>query len=359
TTAQRAKANLSFQDETERRRFYYTPNEQGGLPLIEMQPTQQRLALGLVSSGLSETAFNVVSTIIGLENLLGRREGWRQTPYSGRAGDSRFRDPSLYYLTIFGDPDRHDGWGWRFGGHHVCVNYTLRGESVSATPILFGSHPAVAPMPGGRTLRPLAAEEDLGRELLLMLTPEQQRSAVISPAAPPDIVQSNRPRVLEGALPLPINTMMRREESPQELLKGLNGLDTPQFRAALGLTPELDTALAYSSTPKGLWARDMAPRQREAFMRLVHLSFDRLPEPLPTRHARAWDPDSTAFAWAGSFDVGGYHYYRIQGERILIEYDNTQGNANHLHSVWRDPVGDFGGDVLSQHYATAHRGRRS
>jgi hypothetical protein len=354
TSAQRTKANLPFEDEEERRRFYYTPNERGGLPLIEMQPKQQLYAMRLVSSGLTEVGYNAVSTILGLENLLGRQDGWREAPYAGRAVESRFRDPALYFLAVFGAPGSPDGWGWRFGGHHVCIQYTLRDNFIYATPAFFGSHPGVASMPGGKVLRPLAAEEDFARELLAALRPDQLAQAIISPAAPPDIVQSNRPRVEEGALPLPLGFMMRRSESRDAAPRNRFGVDSPEFRAELGLTSELEEKLRYSSTPRGLFGSAMDANQREAMTRLIRLYFDRVPEAVAAQYAERLKPESTAFAWAGSREVGGYHYYRIQSERLLIEYDNTQNGANHIHSVWRDPVADFGGDILARHYAAAH-----
>jgi hypothetical protein len=70
--------------------------------------------------------------------------------------------------------------------------------------------------------------------------------------------------------------------------------------------------------------------------------------------------DAIRFGWAGGTRVGEGHYYRVQGPTFLIEYDNTQNGANHVHSVWRDLEDDFGGDLLRRHYAESphHRDAR-
>jgi hypothetical protein len=196
-------------------------------------------------------------------------------------------------------------------------------------------------MPGGRQLRPLAAEEDYARELLAQFDPDQRRRAVISPIAPTDIVQTNRPKVETNILPTISNA----------------GPSGPELRARLGLTPEHDEMLRYTAEPKGVPARDMTPEQRETFIRLVRTYMEHVPDVVAEQYASLLEPerfDGTTFAWAGTDQVGLGHYYRVQGERLLIEYDCTQNDANHTHSVWRDPQGDFGEDILAQHYAQDH-----
>jgi len=83
----------------------------------------------------------------------------------------------------------------------------------------------------------------------------------------------------------------------------------------------------------------------------------RIPDPLADDEAAKYAGsaiETIAFGWAGSVEPGEPHYYRVQGPRLLVEYDNTQRGANHVHSVWRDPDGDFGDDVLVRHYAEDH-----
>jgi hypothetical protein len=192
--AQRAKACYPFPATEERTRWSYTPNERGGLPLAEMDPVQQRLTHRLTASGLSRGGYAAAAAIIGLENTLDAAEGWRRR-YPGRAGPNRGRDPLLYYLSVFGEPGARS-WGWRVGGHHLALNYTVvDGRGVSASPLFLGANPALTRLVGPGVLRPLAAEEDLARELLAALTPEQRQAAVLAPTAPGDLVHGNRPLV--------------------------------------------------------------------------------------------------------------------------------------------------------------------
>jgi hypothetical protein len=295
TPEQRAKACYPFSANEERTSWYYTPTERGGLPLAEMGPVSQRLAHRLVASGLSEGGYNTAATIMGLENVLDAREGWRRG-YDGRTVPHRGRDPQLYFVSVFGDPG--DGsWGWRVGGHHVALNYTLlEGGTVSASPLFLGANPAMSRLVGPGMLRPLAAEEDLGRELLDALAPEQRRTALLSRTAPDDILQRNRSSVRVGP-------------------------------------------------PEGLAAAGMLPQQRELLAGLLRQYLDRLPAPLAALQAErvlGEALEAVHFGWAGGIELGQPHYYRIQGPRLHIEYDNVQDGANHVHSVWRDPEGDFG-----------------
>jgi hypothetical protein len=292
---QRAKASYPFPADEERTRRYYTPTERGGLPLAEMDPVQQRLAHRLVASGLSEGGYATAATVMGLENVLDAREGWRRG-YDGRTVPHRGRDPQLYFVSVFGEPGGGP-WGWRVGGHHVALNYTIgAGGQVSASPLFLGANPALTRLVGPGVLRPLAAEEDLARELLDALAPNQLKSAVLSPEAPGDILQTNRPAVRIGP-------------------------------------------------PEGLAAAGMLPQQRVLLAGLLDQYLGRLPGPLAEleRERVAGEQlDAVHFGWAGGAEPGQPHYYRLQGPRLLIEYDNVQNGANHVHSVWRDPEGDFG-----------------
>jgi len=223
----------------------------------------------------------------------------------------------------------------------LSLHFTLRDGRISPTPAFFGAEPARTPLPGQQTLRLLAAEEDRARDLLGMLDPDRRKQAVISPVAATDIVQTNRSRVEDGAL----------------YVVGGTGPGGQGLREALGLTPELDERLRYSMTPKGLAARDMADAQREALLGNISAYLDHMSEGVATQYASLLDPgllDDAAFAWAGSAEFAAPHYYRVQSSRLLIEYDCTQNQANHTHSVWRDPIGDFGADLLADHYAAAH-----
>jgi hypothetical protein len=293
--AQRAKAGYPFPSTGERTRWFYTPTEQGGLPLAEMDPVQQRLAHRLLASGLSQGGYAAAATIMGLENALDAIEGWRRS-YPDRAGPARGRDPLLYFVSVFGEPGG-GSWGWRAGGHHLALNYTIVGGSrLSASPLFLGANPATARLVGPGTVRALAAEEDLARELLAALDPDRRRWAVLAPVAPADLLQSNRPAVQVGP-------------------------------------------------PEGLPAAALPPAQRELLRRLLGQYLGRLPDPVAAVEAERVAGDrlqEVHFAWAGGSQPGQPHYYRLQGPRLLIEYVNVQNGANHVHSVWRDPPGDFG-----------------
>ena len=352
---QRTRALLPFDDEAERQTWHYTPIERGGLPLGEMAPQQRRLAMRLMGSGLSSGGFVTASTIIGLEATLEGQDGWPVRPYAAARPTVPFRDPGMYFVAVFGEPGAAAPWGWRVGGHHVALQYTLaEGRIVSPTPTFFGAHPAEARQVGAQVLRPLAAEEDLARELLHALDEGQRASAVISPAAPTDIVQSNRPHVEEGAINIPLAELMDRKEPERSIAREREA----EQRAKLGLTPELEEMLRYSSTaPRGLAASALTEAQRELLTALVGQYVDRMPDEiaeLEWAKLRGEVFEGIHFAWAGKAEPHQPHYYRLQGPRFLIEYDNVQSNVNHIHSVWRDPDGDFGADILAQHYAHAH-----
>jgi hypothetical protein len=353
---QRRKATFDFSAEDERRTWFYTPTDHGGLPLGEMDPAQQQHVHRLVATGLSVPGYVTASTIIGLENTLDAKEGWRSTFFRDRGPTARGRDPLMYYISIFGEPGSAAPWGWRFGGHHISLHYTIvGGRIVAPTPTFFGAHPAEARFVGPGVLRPLAGEEDLARELLHALDAEQRRMAVLSPAAPWDLVTGNRPRLTDGMLP-PYGWEIFRES--------MNTAETEERRArqarteqALGLTPERVEALRYGRTPKGLPAERMTAPQRQILTALIRQYIDRMPDELAEIEAAKLTGDALSavhFAWAGGAERRQPHYYRLQGPRFLVEYDNVQDDTNHIHSVWRDPEGDFGADLLAQHYAQAH-----
>jgi len=255
------------------------------------------LARGILQAGLSQLGYLTASTIIELELVL-REMG----------GNPAVRDPDLYYFSIFGTPAHAAPWGFRAEGHHLSLNFTLVRDTLIATaPAFFGANPAEVRRGARRGLRALADEEDIGRELVLSLDERQHADALISATAPRDIVTGNAARVE----PL---------------------------------------------SPIGIRATQLRPEQAAILVRLLDVYLGRMAEPLAA-HRRAalerTDFREVAFAWAGSTRRGDAHYYRIQGPSFLVEYDNTQNGANHIHTVWRDFDGDFGRDLLREHYRTA------
>jgi len=342
---QRATAQWPFPSDEERRRWYYTPTDHGGLPLSAMRSAQQQLAMKLLAAGLSRAGYVTAATIIGLENVLDELEGWSRS-----WGRERGRDPGLYYLRVFGEPRSAGAWSWRFGGHHLSVNHLLvHGAVKASTPLFFGADPAVAPLPGGDAVRPLATCEDLARELVTSLDAERRGRAVISPVPPFDLVSANRSRIDGGELPLPLPEVWRGRFQGQlgELVQTIQrGLEEN-----LKTTKEQLEAARLTGRPKGIAGSELSPSQRRLLRDIVAVYVLRLPEEVGDEQMNAWTDVRIAdlsFAWAGAIDRGAPHYYRIQSRRLLIEYDNAQRAGNHAHSVLRDPEGDFGGDVENQ-----------
>jgi len=346
---QKEKILLPIDDQAERETWYYTPTPRRGVPLFEMEALQRQKFRRLLGSGLSEAGYNAVVAVMGIEAIVDHWMNFPDRNY-GDLPDTRLRDPLNYFLAIYGNPG-DNGWGWRIGGHHVGVHFTVRNGVVSPTPAFLGVEPSYIEMPGDIFLRPLAAEEDLARELLGSFDAGQQERAVIAPVAPFDIVQANRPAIVEGALPWP-DTF------------GIEA--TQRLRENLGITDELDELVRYTAEPSGLPYSAMNSSQQKQLTRLIQTYFDRVDSEVAAQFADRLEPNAlkdTTFAWAGPVitkspshrsEARPAFYYRVQGERLLIEFDNAQNETNHAHSVWRDPTTDFGRNVLAEHYAAHH-----
>jgi hypothetical protein len=330
---QREKATFSFGDEAERTSWAYFPRNHAGLPLHEMDIRQQKLAHVLISSALSLHAYAKVCAVMALESVLNLLEG--------RERDGA-RDPGRYFLSLFGAPGA-PRWGWRLEGHHVCLNCTfVDGLLVSPTPLFLGANPAAVERHGHAALRPCAAEEDAVRELLASLDADRRREAVICDTAPPDFVLANAALVPEtaGAAEL-VPPFTRRVREINEAWEALP--------AAAARALRFDRA-----APRGLPAARMDAAQRALFDELVDVYISRLPDGLAALERERIGTDDACFAWAGSDRPGEGHYYRLQSATFLVEYDNTQDGANHVHAVWRNPRNDFGIDPLRGHAAAVH-----
>ena len=300
TPEQRAKATFKFEDD-ERLNWHYIPKERKGLPLREMQSYQKPLAAALLNAGLSQQGYIKARTIMSLEEVLRAMEN----------DNGERRNPEKYYFSVFGTPSDHGVWGYRVEGHHLSQNYTVVNGKVIGAPSFFGANPAEVRQGPRAGLRTLAAEEDLGRDLLNSLDEGQRKVAVVDQNAYKDILTAaSRKAALQGqASGLPASKM-----------------NAKQFDNLMALLEE--------------YARNM-PEQ------LAELREDEI------RKAGK----NIYFAWAGPGGKGQPHYYRVQAPTFLIEYDNTQNEANHIHSVWRDFNGDFGEDLLKAHYQTSHATR--
>lgn len=296
---QKGKASFAWTDE-ERFNWHFIPKDRKGLTLKELTPAQHHLAYALLSSGLSQRGFIKATTIMSLEQILQEMEGpGRKFP----------RDPELYHVSIFGTPDAKGTWGWRIEGHHCSVNFTIANGSVAGwSPTFFGTNPGEVRKGPRAGLRVLGQEEDLGRELVKSLTPEQRQKAIIDTKAPDDIL-----------------TAASRKASIAET-KGLKFSEMTEQQVALA-----ERLLAeYTGRARGEIAK---PEQKR------HLSAGR---------------DQIYFAWAGGLEKGERHYYRIHGPTFVAEYDNTQNDANHVHAAFRDFNNDFGLDVLADHLKLEH-----
>ena len=356
TAVQRAVAHgaaPAYDDplDAERRRWFYTPTDHGGLTMHQQRPAQQRAAMKLVATGLSMAGYVTVATTMGLENVLDRVVG-----FVTRFDRDRGRDPGLYYLRVFGEPGGDGPWGWRFGGHHVSLNnLVVRSELVATTPCFMGADPASAPLLGGAVNRPLALVEDLARELVRSLNSHLAERAILLDKAPSDFVTANRSTVSEGDRVIPLAGIWRNErfadDTEQAKLQALGDA----IDEAAGLTSGDHRTAEYTTAPKGIPGSDLDRSQRELLLSLLGTYFGRVPDsvsPLAAYDGSALD--DVHFAWAGPTEPEQPHYYRLQGPRLLIEWDNTQRGANHAHSVWRDPDADFGLDVLAQHRVRRH-----
>jgi hypothetical protein len=334
----------------ERRRWFYTPTDHGGLTLAEQSPVQQRHAMTLVAAGLSPEGYDLVSTILGTENILDRVEG-----FSAQFHTPRGRDPSRYYLRVFGDPMRDATWGWRFGGHHVSLNFVVvDGEVGSTTPRFLGSDPAVSLLPGGAVLQPLSGFESPARTLVTLLDENSRADAVLLDRAPADLVMGNRSSFVQGATMMALPDLFRRQSGDESLVESLR---------AAGETRDAETrydaddhaTVSVTSAPKGVSGSRLDADQTNLLRRLVEVYDEVLS---PSLRAPV-DLDDLHFGWAGPLEAGAPHYYRLQDHHgLLIEWDNTARNGNHAHGVVRDFVRDFGGDPLGAHRRSWHRQAR-
>jgi hypothetical protein len=298
TPEQRALATFQFQDE-QRFDWHFIPKPRKGLPLRAMTPAQKHLAQALLSAGLSQRGYIKASTIMSLEEVLRVME----------KDDGERRNPEGYFFSIFGEPSESGTWGYRVEGHHVSLNFTLVKGKVIGAPTFFGANPAEVREGPRKGLRVLGREEDLGRAVIESLDPSQKKIAIVDKEAYKDIL-----------------TMASR-------------------KAAL------------AGQPSGLAIARMNANQKQLLTDLLDEYCYNLPETLALVRLDQIKKagDNLYFAWAGSEQPGGPHYYRVQSQLFLIEYDDTQNNANHIHSVWRDFNGDFGLDLLQQHYQTSHK----
>ena len=297
TSEQKARAVFELKSD-ERVNWHFIPKERKGLPFKEMTPAQKHLAHALLGSILSQRGVFKVATLMSMEQILFELEN-----------NAPHRDADFYFVSIFGTPGK-DVWSWRIEGHHLSMNFMVRGDTVLAnTPSFIGANPGEVRSGPRKGLRLLALEEDLGRQLAKSLDENQRKLGILAIEAPRDIITGNS-----------------RKAKPLE--------------------------------PAGLPATQLNPQQQQLLKKLIEeYVYRHRPEiaKMDREKIEAAGWQQISFAWAGSLESGKGHYYRIQGPTFLLEYDNTQNNANHIHTVWRDFENDFGDDALRKHYEqTAH-----
>ena len=316
-------------ESSERTHWNFIPDEaftRNGIQMKALTPAQRKLAHALLQTGLSQRGYMTYNAIMELETVLraveeaertGRRGGAPPAAAPGASGGGQApagapqfnRDPLHYHISIFGTPGPDTVWGWRLEGHHISLNYTVaRGRLVRAAPTFAGTNPAEVREGKQKGLRILGEQEDAARAFLKSLKPEEQKAAIINDVAPGDIVTGNKVKV--------------------------DPLD-----------------------PVGIQTKTLEPAQRLQLLDVVKTFAGLMPDEVAAeRLGRIYSAgvDNVWFAWAGGRERGEKHYFRIQGPTFLIEFDNTQNDGNHVHSVWRDYTGDFGADLLRDHIAAEH-----
>lgn len=288
---------LTFANEERYNWHYFPKSDRKGISLNELTDEQKKRAFLLLKSYLSDTGYSKTIDITHLETVLRVLEN---------RSDNKYRDSGKYYISVFGNPDKIGIWGWRFEGHHISFNFSTENNAiVSGTPGFLGANPAIVPSGPQKDKQILREETEFGFALLHSLTSQQLQKAASNSKVPNDII-----------------TFVSRKASIE--------------------------------TKEGISYAEMTRQQQANFMKLIQLYIHRYTKLFAENmlnELNAAGRNSLRFIWAGARQAEGKpYYYRIQGPTIIIEYDNSQDNANHIHTVVRDLKHDFGGDELLEHY---------
>ena len=302
---QRKKVLVPFNDSSRSSWHYFpaTMYPREGIQLNELTPSQKELFFKFLRTYLSESGYTKTLKVIDLENVLA--EIYHNTGT---------RDPGKYHIAIYGEPGKDSLWAWSFEGHHLSLNFTISNNKISMAPRFLGAHPAIIKEGKRKGEKTLGNEEDIAFKLVNAMSSTQKELAIIDKRSFGDIVTSNSTEV-----------------NPLE--------------------------------PAGIRMKDLNSDQKLILLDLINEYLSTMPHELATKrmnNLREGELDEIRFGWAGGTKPGEPHYYRVQGKTFLIEFDNTQNNANHIHSVWRDFDGDFGKDLIKQHYhSSEHHNCRS
>jgi len=293
-------------DDEERFNMNYVPINRKGPRFHDFNETQKAVALDLLKSSLSDEGYRKSKEIMSLEAVLRVIEN----DDNDRMSDGKpRRDPMNYHFCIFGDPSSEKPWGWRFEGHHLSLNFTSSDSKISsATPTFFGTNPGVIRITGHKEKEVLKKETALSFKLVNSLSPEQLKKAMFADIAPLEIITTTK-RNVEGF------------------------------------------------EQKGIYHDDLTSEQQKLFHELIDLYLNNYEQNFSEGYRdkiKKAGIENLSFSWAGSLEPGTPNYWCIQGPVLLIEYDNTQTNANHVHTVVRDPTNDYGEDTLKKHYENDH-----
>ncbi|NJB69876.1 hypothetical protein GGR42_000338 [Saonia flava] len=295
---QRAKTLLK-QDDSVRTDWHFFPStmfNREGIQLKELKENQKELVHELLQTYLSESGYKKTMGVIELEGILG-----------DLTNDRVYRDTGRYYTTFYGEPNTEKPWSWSFEGHHVSLNFTTDGDKITYVPLFYGANPAVVMEGPRKGHRSLVNEEDLGLQLINLLSAEQQEKAII------------------------------QEEGTFNDILSFNKAEISPLKV------------------EGIPATEMDAVQQKLLFTLINEYISSVPDKIAVERGTKMEEEELVdiyFAWAGAKEMGlgKPHYYRIQGKNFLIEFDNSQNNANHIHAVWRDFNGDFGRNLIKEHY---------
>ncbi|MFZ1677727.1 MAG: DUF3500 domain-containing protein [Saprospiraceae bacterium] len=291
---QRQKAVYPF-EEMNRYEWHYLPATmvyRYGIGIKDLDTIQKANVYMLLKSFLSKEGYTKTRNIMDYEYLLKEMQP-----------ENVNRIPENYFIAVYGQPG-DSIWGWKFSGHHVALNFTILDDQLAFAPFFFGVYPAEVKDGPKKGTRLLKDEEDLGFELVNSFSHQKREKAIFQLHAFSDIVSTNAEQV-----------------GPMK--------------------------------PVGIFAGEMTLEEKTILNKLIVAYLRSMPEAIgKTRMEKIVmeDMDSICFGWAGGTEPGIPHYYRVQGNSFMIEFDNTQNNANHIHTVWRDFNGDFGADLLREHY---------
>ena len=287
------EALMAPMNDKERENFRYTPRDRSGLFYKELDAKQREAVFALLKTAMSEKGLLKAKQVMMLEGILAKL-----------VNRPEFRDPEKYWVAVFGTPGDAKGWGWKFEGHHLSLNFTIVGDKVALTPSFYGSNPGEVREGEHKGLRVLADEEDVAKDLVQALLKRGVKEVIYTDKPPKEIL-----------------TKEKRKADPMK--------------------------------PEGISAAKMNQSEQAILFQLLEVYLHRYRQELAEDELQViikGGMDKLHFGWAGSLEKGEAWYYRVQGPSFLMEAANSQNDANHVHAVWRKFDGDFGRDILGDHF---------